>query len=157
MSEEQRPPFPPFTLETATEKVRKAEDAWNTRDPHKVSLAYSIDSRWRNRTEFINGREEIVVFLTRKWQREAGYRLIKELWGFKDNRIAVRFCYESHDEAGQWFRSYGNELWQFDANGLMTQRHASINDLAITEAERLFHWPQGRPPDDHPGLSTLGL
>ena len=157
MPEEQRPPFPPFTLETATEKVRKAEDAWNTRDPQKVSLAYSIDSRWRNRTEFINGRDEIVAFLTRKWARESGYRLIKELWGFKENRMAVRFCYESHDEAGQWFRSYGNELWQFDANGLMTQRHASINDLAITEAERLFHWPQGRRPDDHPGLSDLGL
>ena len=157
MSEEQRPPFPPFTLETATEKVRKAEDAWNTRDPHKVSLAYSIDSRWRNRTEFINGREEIVAFLTRKWARESGYRLIKELWGFKENRMAVRFCYESHDASGQWFRSYGNELWQFNADGLMTVRHASINDLAITEAERLFHWPQGRRPDDHPGLSTLGL
>ena len=157
MPEEQRPPFPPFTLETATEKVRKAEGAWNTRDPQKVSLAYSIDSRWRNRNEFINGREEIVAFLTRKWARESGYRLIKELWGFKENRMAVRFCYESHDEAGQWFRSYGNELWQFDANGLMTQRHASINDLAITEAERLFHWPQGRRPDDHPGLSELGL
>ena len=157
MPEEQRPPFPPFTLETATEKVRKAEDAWNTRDPQKVSLAYSIDSRWRNRTEFINGRDEIVAFLTRKWARESGYRLIKELWGFKENRMAVRFCYESHDSSGQWFRSYGNELWQFNADGLMTVRHASINDLAITEAERLFHWPQGRRPDDHPGLSELGL
>ena len=157
MSEEQRPPFPPFTLETATEKVRKAEDAWNTRDPQKVSLAYSIDSRWRNRNEFINGREEIVAFLTRKWARESGYRLIKELWGFKENRMAVRFCYESHDSSGQWFRSYGNELWQFNADGLMTVRHASINDLAITEAERLFRWPQGRRPDGHPGLSELGL
>ena len=157
MSEEQRPPFPPFTLETATEKVRKAEDGWNSRDPQKVSHAYSIDSRWRNRTEFINGREEIVAFLTRKWARESGYRLIKELWGFKENRMAVRFCYESHDASGQWFRSYGNELWQFNADGLMTVRHASINDLAITEAERLFHWPQGRRPDDHPGLSELGL
>jgi len=157
MPEEQRPPFPPFTLETATEKVRKAEDAWNTRDPQKVSLAYSINSRWRNRTEFINGRDEIVAFLTRKWARESGYRLIKELWGFKENRMAVRFCYESHDSSGQWFRSYGNELWQFNADGLMTVRHASINDLAITEAERLFHWPQGRRPDDHPGLSELGL
>ena len=157
MPEEQRPPFPPFTLETATEKVRKAEDAWNTRDPQKVSLAYSIDSRWRNRNEFINGREEIVAFLTRKWAHESGYRLIKELWGFKENRMAVRFCYESHDATGQWFRSYGNELWQFNADGLMTVRHASINDLAITEAERLFHWPQGRRPDDHPGLSELGL
>jgi len=157
MPEEQRPPFPPFTLETATEKVRKAEDAWNTRDPQKVSLAYSIDSRWRNRTEFITGREEIVAFLTRKWARESGYRLIKELWGFKENRMAVRFCYESHDASGQWFRSYGNELWQFNADGLMTVRHASINDLAITEAERLFRWPQGRRPDGHPGLSELGL
>jgi len=157
MSEEQRPPFPPFTLETATEKVRKAEDAWNSRDPQKVSLAYSIDSRWRNRTEFINGRDEIIAFLTRKWARESGYRLIKELWGFKENRMAVRFCYESHDSTGQWFRSYGNELWQFNADGLMTVRHASINDLAITETERLFHWPQGRRPDDHPGLSDLGL
>ena len=157
MPEEQRPPFPPFTLETATEKVRKAEDAWNTRDPQKVSLAYSIDSRWRNRNEFINGREEIVAFLTRKWARESGYRLIKELWGFKENRMAVRFCYESHDASGQWFRSYGNELWQFNADGLMTVRHASINDLAITEAERLFRWPQGRRPDGHPGLSELGL
>ena len=157
MSEEQRPPFPPFTLETATEKVRKAEDGWNSRDPQKVSLAYSIDSRWRNRTEFINGREEIVAFLTRKWARESGYRLIKELWGFKENRMAVRFCYESHDASGQWFRSYGNELWQFNADGLMTARHASTNDLAITEAERLFHWPQVRRPDDHPGLSDLGL
>ena len=157
MPEEQRPPFPPFTLETATEKVRKAEDAWNTRDPQKVSLAYSIDSRWRNRTEFINGRDEIVAFLTRKWARESGYRLIKELWGFKENRMAVRFCYESHDSSGQWFRSYGNELWQFNADGLMTVRHASINDLAITEAERLFRWPQGRRPDGHPGLSELGL
>jgi len=157
MPEEQRPPFPPFTLETATEKVRKAEDAWNTREPQKVSLAYSIDSRWRNRTEFINGREEIVAFLTRKWARESGYRLIKELWGFKENRMAVRFCYESHDASGQWFRSYGNELWQFNADGLMTVRHASINDLAITEAERLFRWPQGRRPDGHPGLSELGL
>jgi uncharacterized protein len=157
MENEQRPPLPPFTLETATEKVRKAEDGWNSRDPQKVALAYSIDSRWRNRNEFINGREEIIAFLTRKWSRETEYRLIKELWGFKENRMAVRFCYESHDEAGQWFRSYGNELWQFDANGLMIVRHASINDLAITEAERLFHWPQGRRPDDHPGLSALGL
>ena len=157
MEEEQRPPLPPFTLETAKEKVRKAEDAWNRRDPHKVALAYSIDSRWRNRDEFIHGREEIIAFLTRKWAREAGYRLIKELWGFRENRMAVRFCYESHDVSGQWFRSYGNELWEFNANGLMTARHASINDLAITEAERLFLWPQGRRPDDHPGLSELGL
>lgn len=157
MNPEQRPPFPPFTHQTAVEKVRKAEDAWNGRDPQRVALAYSIDSRWRNRNEFIHGREEIIAFLTRKWQREADYRLIKELWTFATNRIAVRFAYESHDEAGQWFRSYGNENWEFDSNGLMTTRHASINDLAITEAERLFHWPAGRRPDDHPGLSDLGL
>jgi nuclear transport factor 2 (NTF2) superfamily protein len=157
MNSEQRPPFPPFTRETAIEKVRKAEDAWNGRDPKKVALAYSIDSRWRNRNEFINGREEIIAFLSRKWQRESDYRLIKELWAFTGNRIAVRFAYESHDEAGQWFRSYGNENWEFDSNGLMTARHASINDLAITAAERLFHWPSGRRPDEHPGLSDLGL
>jgi nuclear transport factor 2 (NTF2) superfamily protein len=157
MEEEQRAPLPPFTLESAREKVRKAEDGWNSRDPQKVSLAYSIDSRWRNRNEFIHGREQIIAFLTRKWAREAEYRLIKELWGFRENRMAVRFCYESHDASGQWFRSYGNELWEFNPNGLMTSRHASINDLAITEAERLFHWPQGRRPDDHPGLSELGL
>ena len=157
MSSEQRPPLPPFTHETAVEKVRKAEDAWNGRDPQRVALAYSIDSRWRNRNEFIHGRDEIVAFLTRKWQREADYRLIKELWAFAGNRIAVRFAYESHDETGQWFRSYGNENWEFDSNGLMTARHASINDLAITEAQRLFHWPAGRRPDDHPGLSDLGL
>jgi uncharacterized protein len=157
MNTEQRPPFPPFTRETAIEKVRKAEDAWNGRDPQKVALAYSIDSRWRNRNEFINGREKIIAFLTRKWQRESDYRLIKELWAFTGSRIAVRFAYESHDEAGQWFRSYGNENWEFDSNGLMTARHASINDLAITAAERLFHWPSGRRPDDHPGLSDLGL
>jgi hypothetical protein len=157
MNSEQRPPFPPFTRETAIEKVRKAEDAWNGRDPQKVALAYSIDSRWRNRNEFINGREEIIAFLTRKWQRESDYRLIKELWAFTGSRIAVRFAYESHDEAGQWFRSYGNENWEFDPNGLMTVRHASINDLAITAAQRLFHWPSGRRPDDHPGLSDLGL
>ena len=157
MTTEQRPPFPPFTRETAIEKVRKAEDAWNGRDPQKVALAYSLDSRWRNRNEFIHGREEIIAFLTRKWQRETDYRLIKELWAFTESRIAVRFAYESHDESGQWFRSYGNENWEFDSNGLMTARHASINDLAITSAERLFHWPSGRRPDDHPGLSDLGL
>ena len=157
MESEQRPPLPPFTLETATQKVGRAEDAWNSRDPRKVALAYSIDSRWRNRTEFIHGREEIIAFLTRKWQRESGYRLIKELWGFKENRMAVRFCYESHDASGQWFRSYGNELWQFNADGLMTTRHASINDLPITASERLFHWPQGPRPEDHPGLTELGL
>jgi hypothetical protein len=157
MSSEQRPPFPPFTRETAIEKVRKAEDAWNSRDPQKVSLAYSVDSRWRNRNQFIHGRDEIVAFLTSKWQRESDYRLIKELWAFTENRIAVRFAYESHDETGQWFRSYGNENWEFDVNGLMTARHASINDLAIIPAERLFHWPSGRRPDNHPGLTDLGL
>lgn len=157
MSTEPRPPFPPFTRETAIEKVRKAEDGWNTRDPQKVALAYTPDSRWRNRNEFVHGREEIVPFLTRKWERELDYRLIKELWAFDGNRIAVRFAYESHDAAGQWFRSYGNENWEFDENGLMAVRHASINDLAIAESERLFHWPLGRRPDDHPGLSDLGL
>ena len=154
---DQRPPLPPFNSESANQKVRKAEDAWNTRDPHAVSLAYTPDSRWRNRAEFLNGREDIVAFLTRKWQRELDYRLVKELWGFRENRMAVRFCYEWHDEVGQWSRSYGNELWEFDENGLMRTRHASINDLRITESERLFHWPQGRRPDDHPGLSDLGL
>ncbi len=157
MSIEPRPPFPPFTLETAIEKVRKAEDAWNNRDPQKVALAYTPDSRWRNRSEFLHGREEIVAFLTRKWAREFDYRLIKELWAFTGNRIAVRFAYESHDANGQWFRSYGNENWEFDENGLMAVRHASINDVAITEEQRLFHWPSGRRPDDHPGLSELGL
>jgi nuclear transport factor 2 (NTF2) superfamily protein len=157
VSIEPRPPFPPFTRETAIEKVRKAEDGWNTRDPQKVSLAYTPDSRWRNRNEFVHGREEIVQFLTRKWERELDYRLIKELWAFDGNRIAVRFAYESHDAAGQWFRSYGNENWEFDENGLMAVRHASINDLGIAESERLFHWPSGRRPDDHPGLSELKL
>ena len=154
---EQRPPLPPFTAETAAEKVRKAEDAWNSRDPQKVSLAYSVDSRWRNRTEFINGRDEIVAFLTRKWACELDYRLCKELWGFRENRMAVRFVYESHDASGQWFRSFGNELWQFNADGLMTQRHASINDSPIAETDRLFRWEQGSRPDDHPGLFALGL
>jgi len=157
MENEQRPPLPPFTLETAKEKVRKAEDGWNSRDPQKVALAYSVDSRWRNRNEFLSGRDQIIAFLTRKWSNEREYRLIKELWAFTGNRIAVRFAYESHDDNGNWFRSYGNENWEFDANGLMTARHASINDLAITEQQRLFHWPQGRRPDDHPGLSELGL
>ena len=157
MTTEQRPPFPPFTLATAVEKVRKAEDAWNGRDPQKVALAYSVDSRWRNRNEFVHGREEIVAFLTRKWQRESDYRLIKELWAFTGNRIAVRFAYESHNEAGQWFRSYGNENWDFNNDGLMTSRHASINDLEITPAQRLFHWPSGPRPTDHPGLTDLGL
>jgi nuclear transport factor 2 (NTF2) superfamily protein len=154
---EQRPPLPPFTRESAIQKVRAAEDGWNSRDPQKVSLAYSVDSRWRNRNEFVTGRAEIVDLLSRKWARELEYRLIKELWAFDGNRIAVRFAYESHDASGQWFRSYGNENWEFDGDGLMTVRHASINDLAIAETDRLFHWPQGRRPDDHPSLSDLGL
>ena len=151
------PIVPPFTRETAALKVRAAEDAWNTRDPERVSLAYSLDSRWRNRSEFINGRDEIVAFLARKWARELEYRLIKELWAFDHNRIAVRFAYESHDKAGQWWRSYGNEMWEFGADGLMHRRHASINDLEIEESQRLYHWPMGRRPDNHPGLSDLGL
>ncbi|HEY0263561.1 MAG TPA: nuclear transport factor 2 family protein [Granulicella sp.] len=154
---EPRPPFPPFTLETAIQKVRAAEDGWNTRDPQRVSLAYSPDSRWRNRNEFFTGREAIVAFLTRKWSREREYRLIKELWAFDGSRIAVRFAYESRDANGQWFRSYGNENWEFNADGLMTHRHASINDLPIVDSDRLFQWPLGRRPDDHPGLSDLGL
>jgi Uncharacterized protein conserved in bacteria len=154
---ESRPPLPPFTLETAIEKVRMAEDGWNSRDPAKVALAYSIDSQWRNRTQPVKGREAIIEFLTGKWQKEREYRLIKEIWAHSDNRIAVRFAYEWHDEAGQWFRSYGNENWEFNAEGLMAKRHACINDLPIEEADRLFHWPQGRRPDDHPGLSDLGL
>ncbi len=154
---EPRPPFPPFNLETATEKVRKAEDAWNSRDPQKVSLAYTPDSRWRNRAEFSHGREVIVAMLTRKWARELDYRLCKELWGFKENRMAVRFVYESHDASGQWWRSFGNELWEFDEHGLMRRREASINDLKINEAERRFLWPQGPRPADHPGLTDMGL
>ena len=152
-----RPPFPPFTPETAAQKARMAEDAWNTRDPARVALAYTIDSQWRNRTEFLAGREAIEAFLTRKWERELEYRLIKEVWGFRENRMAVRFAYESHDGTGQWFRSYGNELWEFDEHGLMRRRVASINDLAIAETERKYHWPLGRRPDDHAGLSELGL
>jgi len=152
-----RPPLPPFTLETAVHKVRLAEDAWNSRDPERVSLAYTVDSRWRNRAEFIVGREQIVVFLSRKWARELDYRLIKELWAFGGNRIAVRFAYEYRDDSGNWFRAYGNENWEFDAEGLMAVRHASINDLPIAPGERGFHWPQGRRPDEHPGLSALGL
>jgi len=152
-----RPPLPPFTEETAAQKVRLAEDGWNSRDPEKVSLAYTPDSTWRNRSEFVEGRDEIVAFLTRKWERELEYRLIKELWTFGGNRIAVRFAYECHDAEGQWFRSYGNENWEFDASGLMRRRIASINDLPITQEERKFHWPQGRRPDDHPGLGDLGL
>jgi nuclear transport factor 2 (NTF2) superfamily protein len=152
-----RPPLPPFTHETAIQKVRLAEDGWNSRDPEKVSLAYSEDSRWRNRSEFINGRREIVAFLKRKWARELDYRLIKELWAYGDNRIAVRFAYEWHDDSGHWFRSYGNENWQFGEDGLMRVRHASINDLSIADSERKYHWPLGRRPDNHPSLSDLGF
>jgi nuclear transport factor 2 (NTF2) superfamily protein len=152
-----RPPLPPFSTETATEKVRLAEDAWNSRDPQRVALGYTLDSRWRNRSEFINGRQEIVAFLGRKWSRELDYRLIKEVWAFADNRIAVRFAYEWHDDSGSWFRSYGNENWEFDQDGLMARRIASINDLPIAETDRKFHWPLGRRPDDHPGLTELGL
>jgi len=149
--------LPPFTPETAAQKARLAEDAWNSRDPETVALAYTPDSQWRNRVDFINGRAEIVAFLTRKWARELDYRLIKEVWGFRENRMAVRFAYEWRDAAGAWFRSYGNELWEFDEAGLMRRRVASINDLAIAAEDRLFHWPLGRRPDDHPGLSDLGL
>jgi nuclear transport factor 2 (NTF2) superfamily protein len=148
---------PPFTREIAIQKVRLAEDGWNSRDPARVSLAYSVDSRWRNRSEFVHGREQIVEFLSRKWGKEQEYRLIKELWAFGDDRIAVRFAYESHDVEGDWFRSYGNENWEFDEQGLMKVRHASINDVPIREADRLFHWPLGRRPEEHPGLSELGL
>lgn len=153
----QRPPLPPFTAETARQKVRLAEDAWNGRDPARVALAYTPDSQWRNRAEFINGRAEIEAFLIRKWNRELDYRLIKELWTFGGSRIAVRFAYEYHDDSGNWFRAYGNENWEFDDNGLMRRRIASINDLPIAESERLYRWPAGRRPDDHPGLSDLGL
>ena len=153
----QRPPLPPFTAETARQKVRLAENAWNGRDPARVALAYTPDSQWRNRAEFIAGRAEIEAFLTRKWNRELDYRLIKELWTFTGNRIAVRFAYEYHDDSGNWFRAYGNENWEFDDNGLMRRRIASINDLPIAESERLYLWPLGRRPDDHPGLSELGL
>jgi nuclear transport factor 2 (NTF2) superfamily protein len=152
-----RPPLPPFTHESAIEKVRLAEDGWNTRNAEKVSLAYTPDSRWRNRAEFATGRPEIVQLLTRKWARELEYRLIKELWAFGGNRIAVRYAYEWRDDSGNWFRSYGNENWEFDEQGLMQRRFACINDLAIAEADRKFHWPLGRRPDDHPGLTELGL
>ena len=152
-----RPPLPPFDTETAVQKIRMAEDAWNTRDPQRVALAYTPDSVWRNRSEFVCGRGEIIDFLTRKWARELDYRLIKELWACQGNRIAVRFAYEYHDGAGNWFRAYGNENWEFDENGFMQRRIASINDLAIGESERKYYWPQGRRPDDHPGLSELGL
>lgn len=157
MGIEQRPPFPPFDYDAAVTKVRKAEDAWNGKNPEAVSMAYTPDSRWRNRSEFINGRDDIVAFLTRKWQTELEYRLIKEIWAYSENRIAVRFAYEWHDQYGNWMRSYGNENWEFDKNGLMKVRHASINDLPILESERKFLWPEGRRPDDHPSLSELGL
>ncbi len=152
-----RPPLPPFTRETAIEKVRLAEDGWNSRNAAKVTLAYTPDSRWRNRAEFPVGRTEIEAFLTRKWERELDYRLIKELWAWQENRIAVRYAYEWRDDSGNWFRSYGNENWEFAPDGLMQVRHSSINDLPIGEEERLFRWPLGRRPDDHPGLSDLGL
>ena len=152
-----RPPVPPFTREAAVQKVRMAEDGWNSRDPERVSLVYTEDSQWRNRAEFPRGRAEIVQFLKRKWAKELDYRLIKELWAFDGARIAVRFAYEWHDDSGHWYRSYGNENWEFDTHGLMMRRYASINDLPIAEEERKFHWPLGRRPDEHPGLSELGL
>ncbi|KIC47997.1 nuclear transport factor 2 family protein [Tateyamaria sp. ANG-S1] len=158
MTEPQRPPLPPFSYEDAVQKVRMAENAWNTRDPQKVAQAYTVDTRWRNRSEFPSGRDEVQAFLTRKWAKETGYHLIKEIWCHSDDRIAVRFCYEWHDDAGQWYRAHGNENWEFDALGYMAVRHASINDVPIAEAERKFHWPEGTPrPDDHPGLTALGL
>jgi nuclear transport factor 2 (NTF2) superfamily protein len=152
-----KPPLPPFTIETAIQKARMAEDAWNSRDPKRVALAYTVDSQWRNRIEFPNGRDEIIAFLERKWARELDYRLIKEVWGCRGNRIAVRFAYEWHDTEGQWFRSYGNENWEFDEHGLMQRRFASINDMPISEDERKYHWPPGSRPTGHPGLSELGL
>lgn len=152
-----RPPLPPFSREDALQKVRLAEDGWNSRNPEEVSLAYTSDTRWRNRSTFLTGRAEVQAFLKEKWSKEREYRLIKELWAFTDNRIAVRFAYEWQDMMGRWFRSCGNENWEFDESGLMRERHASINDLSIDQADRLFHWPQGRRPDDHPGLSDLGL
>ncbi len=156
-NETPKPPLPPFDLETATQKVRMAENAWNTRDPERVSLAYTIDSQWRNRSEFISGRQEIVEFLIRKWNNELDYRLVKEPWTFGGNRIAVRFAYEWHDDGGNWFRSYGNENWEFNENGLMQRRIASINDVVIAEGDRKYHWPLGPRPEGHPGLSELGL
>ena len=152
-----RPPLPPFDADTAAQKARMAEDAWNSRDPQRVALAYTEGSQWRIRAQFVTGRAEIAAFLTRKWESEHEYRLIKELWAFTGNRIAVRFAYEWHDDAGQWYRSYGNENWEFDADGLMAVRIASINDRPITAEERLFHWPSGPRPQDHPSLSALGL
>lgn len=153
----ERPPLPPFSAESAPVKARLAEDAWNTRDPERVAGAYTVDSRWRNRSEFFSGREAIVAFLRRKWERELDYKLVKEIWGFRENRIAVRFAYEWHDASGQWFRSYGNEMWEFDEAGLMRRREASINDLSIVESDRLLRWDGSRRPDTHPGLSDLGL
>lgn len=153
----QRPPLPPFSRESAIEKVRFAEDGWNSRDPARVAMAYTKDSYWRNRAEFVRGRQQIEEFLSRKWNKELDYRLIKELWVYEENRIAVRYAYEWHDDSGHWFRSYGNENWEFDTNGLMQRRFASINDTPIDESSRLFHWPLGRRPDDHPGLTDLGL
>ncbi|WP_085318466.1 nuclear transport factor 2 family protein [Derxia lacustris] len=153
---ETRPPVPPFTLDSAMQKVRLAEDAWNSRDPERVSLVYTEDTYWRNRAEFVTGRAAVKEFLARKWARELDYRLIKEIWGCRENRIAVRFAYEWRDDSGHWFRSYGNENWEFNPQGLMQRRFASINDLPIAEAERKFHWPLGRRPDDHPGLTELG-
>jgi len=152
-----RPPLPPFTRESAIQKVRLAEDGWNARDPEKVALAYAIDSRWRNRSEFINGRNEIIAFLSRKWAKELDYRLIKEMWAFSSNRIAVRFAYEWHEDSGYWYRSYGNENWEFNEDGLMASRFASINDLPIPDSARKYRWPLGPRPKDHPGLSDLGL
>ncbi|MNQ44349.1 hypothetical protein D3C85_581020 [compost metagenome] len=156
-NDEVRPPLPPFTRETAILKVRLAEDGWNSRDPEKVSLAYTLDTKWRNRAEFACNRAEAKAFLTRKWAKEHDYRLIKELWAFTENRLAVRYAYEWHDDSGNWFRSYGNENWEFDENGLMFNRYACINDMPIKESERKFHWPLGRRPDEHPSLSELGL
>lgn len=154
---ESKPPFPPFNADTARQKVRLAEDGWNSRDPKRVALAYSEDTRWRNRAEFVSGRADVEAFLERKWARELDYRLIKELWAFTGSRIAVRFAYEWHDDSKNWFRSFGNENWEFNEAGLMTHRHACINDLPIKEAERKYHWPLGRRPDDHPALSDLGF
>ncbi len=157
MNDEARPPFPPFNEESARQKVRMAEDGWNGRNPDKVAMAYTADTQWRNRSEFPKGRAQVKEFLQSKWAKEHEYRLIKELWAYQGNRIAVRFAYEWHDDNGQWYRSYGNENWRFDEHGLMAERHASINDLAIDETDRMFRWPQGRRPDEHPGLSELGL
>ncbi|QFS83328.1 SnoaL-like domain protein [Roseivivax sp. THAF40] len=156
-AEPPRPPLPPFSFEDAVKKVRMAEDAWNTRDPERVALAYTPDTRWRNRSEFLQGRDEVRAFLTRKWEKENGYRLIKEIWAHGEDRIAVRFVYEWHDAEGQWFRAHGNENWAFDEKGFMAERHASINDVPISEEDRKFRWPQGKRPDDHPGLTELGL